>query len=74
MSGVSHGLGLVRVVAYCSYVFGVCRVLVCHWVDVRSFIVPGYTLMVILIDGLVSGVFHGLGLGLGLGLSHTVEL
>ena len=42
--------------------------------DVRSFIVPGYTLMVILIDGLVSGVFHGLGLGLGLGLSHTVEL
>ena len=31
-----------------SYGFSVGRVLVCHWDDVRSFIVPGYTVMVVL--------------------------
>ena len=48
------------------------RVLVCHWDDVTSFIVPGCTVIVILIDGLMSGLSHGLGLGLG--FSHLVEL
>jgi len=42
------------------------------WNDATSFIVPGCTVMVILIDGLVLGVSHGLGLGLG--FSHIVEL
>ena len=31
-----------------SYGYGVCRVLVCRWDDVRSFIVPGCTVMVVL--------------------------
>ena len=30
-----------------SYGYGVYRVLVCHWDDVTSFIVPGCTVMVI---------------------------
>ena len=30
-----------------SYGYGVCRVLVCSWDDVRSFIVPGCTVMVV---------------------------
>ena len=47
LSGVSHGLGLGLGLSQ-SYCFGVCRVLVCHWDDVTSFIAPGCTVMVIL--------------------------
>ena len=52
-----------------NYGYGVYRVLVCFWDDVTSFIVPG---CMVIIDGLVSGLSHGLGLGLG--FSCIVEL
>ena len=37
------------VLAHCRVmVFGICRVIVCHWDDVASFIIPGCMVMVIL--------------------------
>ena len=51
VSGVSHGLGLGLGLGFSHTVelwFCICRVLVYRWDDVRSFIVPGCTVMVVL--------------------------
>ena len=51
VSGVSHGLGLGLGLGLSHIVelwFGICRVLVYRWDDVRSCIVPGCTVMVVL--------------------------
>ena len=41
-----YGYGCTRMLW--SYGYGVYRVLICRWDDVRSFIIPGCTVMVIL--------------------------
>ena len=49
MSGVSHGLGLGLGFSHVVELWFLClQVLVCRWDDVRSCIVPGYTVMVVL--------------------------
>ena len=49
MSETSHGLGLGLGLSHTVELwFCICRVLVCRWDDVRSFIVPGCTVMVVL--------------------------
>ena len=62
----------VMVLTDCRVMVGICRVIVCRWDDVASFIIPGCTVMVILYSCSIVRVSHGLGLGLG--FSHIVEL